>query len=428
MCNLETKPKYKEFFELLLDSYKERINRTVKREATKDRVDKINEKMESLFGRKMNKNETNKIKKKVAKSLPANSATYVNCFEQFIEDCKKCRIITHAGKLHDPYSQGCGYVEYDGINNGYIATHNTKVPLLALGITNGVIKLLEQNIGDISFHKHLIDNTDEARKLLNYLKSKLTANDITDLIENGKVKNTADNYCPKVFLKKNDALDGNDDVNYDVGTILPNLGVAKALDKYIRDIQTAHKAKINPSKEYIPNSNICARYFGDKAQTINSALKASPNNGTLWTLLSMPRSFMDKNYQKVPTRNIFNECIYISDDTKKRLQQYIDTHKIRYTKNAIHKLIKNIVDDCVFLRSKLLDKLGEGWTSDNKYANLAHQAYWLDSQYDDWRKEAKNRRFWEDKFADNFAYSLGTYGKKDHNYIKSVFKKFIRNT
>lgn len=334
--------------------------------------------------------------------------------EKFLDEYTKKQYFTHTVKFRSATADATAYVDYIKSNDGFVYTENSHVPLdfNMRNATTVVIKFLNYKLEGKYFYNHIQENTSIAQYIFNQLKSPKSCIEVANEISNKKSPFSNSPALPQIYMKNNDTNENPLD-NYNIVSILPNSGLAMATDDLIK------KYFKKPNDCYITNSSYVTRNFPSKPRNISAGLGSKLS---IKALRCSPKCF-EENYTKTPVFNFFKESIYFRKKTKNRLKELLNTNVFK-TRLLSARIINDLVDECLEKRAEIMYRMKPNWTSDTENFNLAHQAFWLDSKYDNIRMKEKEK--WLEKLAEDFVWSLGKFDANQKDFIKKIFINRIK--
>ena len=335
-------------------------------------------------------------------------------FNDVVENIKSCKLATHVGKFTNPDIETLVLSNAKKID-GYVTTGGASCSLdiYASATFLPSAKLLLHSVTkEMTVWESAATKGEELANELKLLPISFSMDELQkksqQMIMNGKKEPDAtDTHLKQVYFP---IAEG----EYHLLSVMPSSCLA--LEMYQR-IQAINGHKINcydkTSEDYgKPCEEVTGLtmigFGGTKPQNI-SALN-SRNRGKAYLLSSLPPSLQEVKV-RIPKSDFFKESIWYKSQKIKlyQLHAYMkSTRNNLKVRRGIRALVHKIMDDVIFTAYQIR-ATGDGWSNDEKYANLPHaQKIWLDDIY----KEKRKDNDWLQEIAGSFArWVIASYEK-----------------
>lgn len=358
------------------------------------------------------KKEVTSLHEYIIESAARKGKTPADWFDAMVMQMNGCHLASHIGKFTNPdikttvcshSKKVAGYVTTGGSN----CSLDILTPAQYLGSAS---LLLSPVTPDKNVLEAVITRDKELEKELELLSLPIEKlqKKVQEMLEDSqKEPEATDTHLRQVYFP---IAEG----EYHLLSVMPSSCLALEMYQRIRAIN-GHKINCydKTSEDY---GKPCEEVTGltmigfGGSKPLNISALNSRNRGKAYLLSSLPPSLQEVKV-RIPKSDFFKESIWYKSQKIKlyQLHAYMkSTRNNLKVRRGIRALVHKIMDDVIFTAYQIR-ATGDGWSDDEKYANLPHaQKIWLDDIY----KEKRKDNDWLQEIAGSFArWVIASYEK-----------------
>lgn len=358
------------------------------------------------------KKEVTSLHEYIIESAAKKGKTPADWFDAMVMHMNECHLASHVGKFTNPdikttvcshSKKVAGYVT----TGGSTCSLDILTPAQYLGSAS---LLLRPVTPDKNVLEAVITRDKELEKELELLSLPIEKlqKKVQEMLEDSqKEPEATDTHLRQVYFP---IAEG----EYHLLSVMPSSCLALEMYQRIRAIN-GHKINCydKTSEDY---GKPCEEVTGltmigfGGSKPLNISALNSRNRGKAYLLSSLPPSLQEVKV-RIPKSDFFKESIWYKSQKIKlyQLHAYMkSTRNNLKVRRGIRALVHKIMDDVIFTAYQIR-ATGEGWSDDEKYANLPHaQKIWLDDIY----KEKRKDNDWLQEIAGSFArWVIASYEK-----------------
>lgn len=358
------------------------------------------------------KKEVTSLHEYIIESAAKKGKTPADWFDAMVMHMNECHLASHVGKFTNPdikttvcshSKKVAGYVT----TGGSTCSLDILTPAQYLGSAS---LLLSPVTPDKNVLEAVITRDKELEKELELLSLPIEKlqKKVQEMLEDSqKEPEATDTHLRQVYFP---IAEG----EYHLLSVMPSSCLALEMYQRIRAIN-GHKINCydKTSEDY---GKPCEEVTGltmigfGGSKPLNISALNSRNRGKAYLLSSLPPSLQEVKV-RIPKSDFFKESIWYKSQKIKlyQLHAYMkSTRNNLKVRRGIRALVHKIMDDVIFTAYQIR-ATGDGWSDDEKYANLPHaQKIWLDDIY----KEKRKDNDWLQEIAGSFArWVIASYEK-----------------
>lgn len=358
------------------------------------------------------KKEVTSLHEYIIESAAKKGKTPADWFDAMVMHMNECHLASHVGKFTNPdikttvcshSKKVAGYVT----TGGSTCSLDILTPAQYLGSAS---LLLSPVTPDKNVLEAVITRDKELEKELELLSLPIEKlqKKVQEMLEDSqKEPEATDTHLRQVYFP---IAEG----EYHLLSVMPSSCLALEMYQRIRAIN-GHKINCydKTSEDY---GKPCEEVTGltmigfGGSKPLNISALNSWNRGKAYLLSSLPPSLQEVKV-RIPKSDFFKESIWYKSQKIKlyQLHAYMkSTRNNLKVRRGIRALVHKIMDDVIFTAYQIR-ATGDGWSDDEKYANLPHaQKIWLDDIY----KEKRKDNDWLQEIAGSFArWVIASYEK-----------------
>lgn len=358
------------------------------------------------------KKEVTSLHEYIIESAAKKGKTPADWFDAMVMHMNECHLASHVGKFTNPdiKTTVCSHskkVAGYATTGGSTCSLDILTPAQYLGSAS---LLLSPVTPDKNVLEAVITRDKELEKELELLSLPIEKlqKKVQEMLEDSqKEPEATDTHLRQVYFP---IAEG----EYHLLSVMPSSCLALEMYQRIRAIN-GHKINCydKTSEDY---GKPCEEVTGltmigfGGSKPLNISALNSRNRGKAYLLSSLPPSLQEVKV-RIPKSDFFKESIWYKSQKIKlyQLHAYMkSTRNNLKVRRGIRALVHKIMDDVIFTAYQIR-ATGDGWSDDEKYANLPHaQKIWLDDIY----KEKRKDNDWLQEIAGSFArWVIASYEK-----------------